>query len=491
MKKQLALFLPAALFLLCTGAPASEICTDRSPAAVAKILDIDPRQKTKHRTDRPNIVIIMVDDMGYADAGIYGGEVPTPNIDRIATNGVRFTAGYAASPICSPSRAGLMTGRQPNTIGYARNLITREENFHYGLALSEKTIADHFKEAGYITGFVGKWHLGGGEGYAPYDRGFDESFEPQKGAGGGGYYFEDYQKKIEHNLDHDLLSRMKSCKNDDKYLTDIVGLEATSFILRHRNEPFLLFLSPTAVHWPWEARKEGLMARLAYFRHPGYARYAYPSTPNNKKRAYLRMLMQLDEAIGHVLDAIDVLGLSENTLVWFFSDNGGTELSDNGILRGRKGRVFEGGIRVPFMVRWPGTIPAAVHDWPVTTLDVLPTSLAASGIHPEKQPPPLSGMNILPYLKKESSRPAVRDLYWRQSNKGKHKHFAMNSIRRGDWKLIIHTKHSVAYQSQSKLYNLEQDISEQKNLAATEPEKLRSLQQALTAWTDTLPAASW
>ena len=188
MKKQLALLLPAALFLLCTGAPASEICTDRSPAAVAKILDIDPRQKTKHRTDRPNIVIIMVDDMGYADAGIYGGEVPTPNIDRIATNGARFTAGYSASSICSPSRAGLMTGRQPNTIGYARNLIGKQ-NHQYGLPLSEKTIADHFKEAGYITGFVGKWHLGGTEEYAPYNRGFDESFESHKTHSGGGILF--------------------------------------------------------------------------------------------------------------------------------------------------------------------------------------------------------------------------------------------------------------------------------------------------------------
>ena len=267
------------------------------------------------------------------------------------------------------------------------------------------------------------------------------------------------------------------------------GLEATSFILRHRNEPFLLFLSPNAIHLPLRARKERLISRLAYYRHPGYARYAYPSTLNSNKRTFLRMLMQLDEAIGHVLDAIDVLSLSENTLVWFFSDNGGHLLSDNGILRGYKGSVFEGGIRVPFMVRWPGTIPAAVHDWPVTTLDVLPTSLAASGIHPEKQPPPLSGMNILPYLKKESSRPPVRDLYWRNQAKHKRKHFASNAIRRGDWKLIIHTQHSVAYQS--NLYNLEQDISEQKDLLQQEPEKLRSLQQALTAWTDTLPAASW
>jgi len=245
------------------------------------------------------------------------------------------------------------------------------------------------------------------------------------------------------------------------------------------------------------------MARLAYYRHPGYARYAYLNAFNRAKRAYLKMLMQLDESVGHVLDAIDLLGLSENTLVWFFSDNGGwlmkgalgdgvdLKLSNNGILRGYKGSLFEGGIRVPFMVRWPGTIPAAVHDWPVTMLDVLPTSLAASGVHPEKQPSPPSGMNILPYLKKGSAQPPVRDLYWRQQHKNEYKHFATNVLRRGNWKLTINTKHSVPEAHKTKLYNLEQDPSEQRNLAATEPEMLRSLQQALTAWIDTVPAALW
>ncbi len=465
--------------------PATTICTDRSPAAVANTLGIDlsadPKRKPRPRNDKPNVVIIIVDDLGYAGTSVYGGTgtVPTPNIDGIAAEGVKFTDGYAAAPVCSPSRAGLMTGRQPDTLGYANNLINA--SYHqYGLPLSAKTMADYFKEIGYITGMVGKWHLGDAEEYIPDKRGFDEyAF--------GRLLFIPYwgRYSIQHNLDQSILDYMESCKDEDKHLTDIQSLEATSFILRHRDKPFLLYFSTDAVHSPYLPKPENLMAHLAYWRHPGYVRHAF----NWEKLAYLRMLMHLDEAIGRVLDTIDLLGLSENTLVWFFSDNGGPkETASNGELRSAKGALYEGGIRVPFLVRWPGTIPTVVHEWPITTLDVLPTSLAAAGFDSQNSSlsdMDLSGMNMLPYLQNKDQHPPVRNLYWNREFKRKRKLLGQAALRRGDWKLITRYRHSAIYKTE--LYNLKQDISEQQDLSLEEPEILTRLFKQTEAWVNALP----
>ena len=475
------------LLLSYTNAFASTICTDRSPASVAKTLGVDLKQRPQRRTDKPNVVIIIVDDMGYGDLGTYGGDDITPNMDNIAAGGVKFTSGYAASSICSPSRAGLMTGKQPNTLGYARNIIGDQYHHTVGLPLSEKTIADYFKKAGYVTGMIGKWHLGGTEGYLPHDRGFDEYLRRLYVPGSTEAYYmkRPFKKSVAHNIDQSLLSHMESCTDDEKYLTDLQSLEATSFILRHKDEPFLLYFSTDAVHVPVQPRKESLMSRLAYYRYPDYARHVF----DRKKRQYLRMLMQLDEAVGHVLGTIDSLGLSEDTMIWFFSDNGGSRLhANNGNLRGGKGAFYEGGLRVPFMVRWPGTIPPAIYDWPITMLDVLPTSLAAIGAYPENNSFSLSGRNVLSHIIQKST-PPVHDLYWRVQHKGDHINKDSVAVRRNDWKLIVHSNRSIPWKSE--LYNLRQDLSEKNNLIEKEPEIFQSLKKKMTAWTATLPEALW
>ena len=472
------------------------ICDDHSPAAVAETLDIDLGQSAPRRSGKPNVIIINVDDLGYADVGAYGGKIPTPNIDRIAAEGARFNSGYAASSICSPSRAGLMSGKQPNTLGYANNLYEHWHP-HQGLPLSEKTLADYFKEAGYVTGIVGKWHLGFGEKHQPLHRGFDEAIGPI--AHDSYNYYLEGPPPTPAGADpgRDVWSRMGPCKDNDKYLTDVQGMEATAFILRHRDEPFLMYFSPIAVHSPYHPRQENLLTRLAYYRLPGYARHVL----DRPRRYYLRMLMQLDEAIGHILDTLDLLGLSENTLVWFFSDNGGAErVTDNRPLRSIKGDIYEGGIRVPFMVRWPGVISPAVYDGVISALDVLPTSIAAAGSRSILSSS-LDGMNVLPYLKQGKNIPP-RTLYWRNhwirvpftDIDLNHSHSA---IRKGEWKLISWSVRPAPYNDvqpepyKYELYNLQRDVSESENLVAKHPEIFISLRKDLGEWIKSLPNLQW
>ena len=475
------------LAVLCLPyADASELCTDRSPAAVARALGIDLDRKAPRRTGKPNVLIIFVDDMGYADLSIYGGKTPTPNIDKLALSGTRFTAGYAASPICSPSRAGLMTGRQPDTLGYPSNFYHTVS----GLPLSAKTIADYFNESGYATGFVGKWHLGNSAKYAPENRGFDEYFtfhcHGHHNVDGrhcfGGYYFEKYKEFIRHNVGQNMLERMKGCKSDEKYLTDVEGLEATSFILRHKDEPFLLYLATNAVHSPIEGKKVETDNSSAY-------------SPTGRDWHYSQMLRHLDEAVGHVMATLNLTGLAENTLVWFFSDNGGDLFweADNGVLRGGKGMVYEGGIRVPFMVRWSGTIPRATRKWPISTLDVLPTSLAAAGIYPGNVSS-LSGTNMLPYLGNQGAQPPpsvlVRDLVWSMGGGRKDDFTKAIALRRGDWKLVIEANNKL-FTYGAQLYNLKHDLSEQNNLADQKPEIMQAMRETIIKWNNALPDNRW
>ncbi len=475
-----SLFLLTALSLSCGDVSALEICTDHSPAAVANVLRINIEEKPRHRNDRPNIVVILVDDMGHGDLSIYAGDIPTPNIDRLAEEGARFTDGYSASPLCSPSRGGLMTGKQPASIKHFYNFV---DQFKHGLSLAEKTMADYFKEIGYVTGIVGKWHLGSSDKHTPDNRGFDEYFYdrhqnvhhnvhhiPGKFHH---YQSESYVSRFEHNLNPSILSIMGPCDRENKYLTDMEGLEASAFILRNRNRPFFLYLSTAAPHAPHYPRQESLMKRLSYYRIPGYARKIF----DRPQRQYYRMLIQLDEAIGRVVETIDQSGLSENTLIWFLSDNGGwtwgdnLAASDSGALKGKKGTLYEGGIRVPFIARWTGVIPPAIHEWPIISLDILPTSLAAAKGSPEiSEFSHLHGVNMLPYLR-EKSPPPDRDLYWRirytpdrsrSITKPDNIYMTRSAIRSGQWKLISHTIQGKALKHE--LYDLQNDIAERNNL---------------------------
>ena len=476
-KHHTVFFLIASLLLPCHQAIAVEVCTDRSPAAVARTLGIDsnPRDTYRDANNKPNVIIILVDDMGYGDLSIYGDGPPTPNIDRISQEGAKFTDGYSASPLCSPSRAALMTGKWPDTIGHTFNM---HDSLKYGLPLLEKTMADYFKEMGYVTGIIGKWHLGMQKGYTPDDRGFDEYFYNHHASGWDDvkFYPNEYTKMLRYNSKPSLWDMMKPCSDKDKHLTDVQGLEATSFILRHKNEPFFLYLSTSAPHWPatTQLRKESIAKRMSYYSIPAYAKNIF----NSHKQSYFQVIIQLDEMVGHILDTLDMLDLSKNTLVWFLSDNGQTRESSS--LRGTKGTVYEGGIRVPFMVRWKETIPPAVHKWPISSVDILPSLLAIASPEKDFSHLHLSGDNMLPYLKSETLLPPYRDLYWK-TEAGVRNGSSVLAIRSGKWKLVSHL-HQLNIPYQHELYDLQHDISEQKNLFAKTPQIFISLWGKLEAW---------
>ncbi len=322
---------------------------------------------------KPNILLIVGDDMGYGDVGFHGcKDIPTPNLDALAAAGVRFTNGYVSGPYCSPTRAGLLTGRYQQRFGHEFNPGTGKD----GLPLTETTLADRLKAAGYVTGIVGKWHLGNLPAMHPQQRGFDEFF----GFLGGSHSY---------LTTGGILRGTQPVKEMD-YTTDAFGREAQAFIAKHKTEPWFLYLAFNAVHTPMQATD----GRLAKF----------PNIADPRRRTYDAMMLAMDEAIGGVRKKLLESGQEENTLVCFISDNGGptmkgttTNGSSNAPLRGSKRTTLEGGIRVPFIVSWKGKLKPGVFDQPAIQLDLTATALAAAGvtIQPEWQ---LDGVNLLPYL---------------------------------------------------------------------------------------------
>lgn len=412
--------------------------------------------------DRPNIIVIVGDDMGYADLGVQGSsEIPTPHLDALAAAGVRFTHGYVSGPYCSPTRAGLLTGRYQTRFGHEFN-----PNGANGLPLSETTLAQRMKSAGYVTGLVGKWHLGSEPEQRPLERGFDEFF----GFLGGAH---DYFPK-----DGPDLMRGEQRVDESEYLTDALAREAVDFVERHRESPFFLYLAFNAVHTPMQADD----ARLEKF--AGIA--------NKRRRTYAAMMSAMDDAVGEVLAKVAEAGLEENTLVFFFSDNGGPTMqgvtvngSDNTPLRGSKRTTLEGGVRVPFFVKWPGRIPAGqTYDRAVIQLDVAPTVLAAAGVAVDPAWK-FEGVDLLPHLAGQPGAAPHDALYWRFGDQ-----FA---IRQGDWKLVAYDAAADGGQgaTPAKLYNLADDIGEQHDLSAEQPEKVRELQAAWDAWNKQNVPAKW
>jgi arylsulfatase A-like enzyme len=415
---------------------------------------------------KPNIIVILADDLGYADLGCQGSkDVISPHMDSLAANGVRCTAGYVSAPQCCPSRAGLMTGRYQNRFGYETNDETKKG----GLPPGERTMADRLKAAGYVTGMVGKWHLGDGENRRPYQRGFDEAFWHAN----GGVLFPDKKTGFIGNL-----HRGAEPVREKAYSTDAFGREAAAFIERHQREPFFLYVAFVPPHWPMEAKPE----HLSQFAH----------VPDLHRRTMLGMMASLDENVGRVLTKLRETKLEENTLIFFLSDNGGAtgkprrqpdavfqygqNASKNDPCRGVKGELLEGGIRVPFLVQWKGRLPAGkTYDQPVISLDILPTALAAAGA--ETQPDwKLDGTDLLPFLKGEKESAPHDALYWRfrfPSTKPAESRWA---IRQGDWKLV---KNGTAPVS---LYHLPTDIGETRDLAAEQRKRVARLKQAYQAW---------
>lgn len=414
----------------------------------------------------PNIIVILADDLGYADLGCQGSkDVVSPHMDSLAANGVRCTAGYVSAPQCCPSRAGLMTGRYQNRFGFETNDQTKNG----GLPASERTMADRLKAAGYVTGMVGKWHLGDGENRRPYQRGFDEAFWHPN----GGVLFPDKKTGFIGNL-----YRGAEPVREKEYSTDAFGREAAAFIERHQREPFFLYVAFVPPHWPMEAKPE----HLAQFAH----------IPDLHRRTMLGMMASLDENVGRVLTKLRETKLEENTLIFFLSDNGGAtgkprqqpdaafqygqNASKNDPCRGVKGDLLEGGIRVPFLVQWKGRIPAGkTYDLPVISLDILPTALASAGV--EVQPDwKLDGVNLLPFFTGEKATAPHDTLYWRFRMPPGQPELYRWGIRQGDWKLVKNDREPVA------LYDLATDIGETKNLAAGQPGRVAAMKSAYDQW---------
>ncbi len=404
---------------------------------------------------KPNILVIVGDDMGYNDIGFHKcPDIPTPNLDALAAAGVRFTNGYVSGPYCSPTRAGLLTGRYQTRFGHEFN----SGGAGGGLPVTETTLADHLKTAGYATGAIGKWHLGASQLMHPQKRGFDEFF----GFLGGSHSYFDAGG---------ILRGTEPIKELD-YTTDAFGREAVAFIDRHKAAPWFLYLAFNAVHTPMHATDD----RVAKF----------PNVEDKRRRTYDAMMLAMDEALGKVRAKLTDAGLEKDTLVTFMSDNGGPTMvgvtvngSRNDPLRGSKRTTLEGGVRVPFVVAWPGHVKPGVFEKPAIQLDLHATALAAAGVgaKPEWK---LEGVNLLPFLSGEKSGAPHDALYWRFGEQ--------MAIRAGDFKLVRYDSNADTNTGRhepvtvAKLYNLASDIHEDKDLIATLPDKAKELQAKWDEW---------
>jgi arylsulfatase A-like enzyme len=418
---------------------------------------------------RPNVVVFFMDDLGYADLRIDGAkDARTPNLDRLAREGVRLTQCYAAAPVCTPTRAAFMTGRYQHRIGLEDVLSPSKKNLDQGLPSSEPSLPRAMKDAGYATGLFGKWHLGTRPEFLPNRHGFDEFF----GFLGGAL---DYYSHLGENGKHDLFENDQPVQLKG-YLTDEITARTVSFIERHAAEPFFVDVAYNATHWPFQP--PGLTEM------PGHP----PGSPPEVVRAwaaegtrddYVRMLERADEGIGRILAAIDRLGLRKNTLVIFASDNGGEWLSRMGPLFHRKGSLWEGGLRVPCILRWPAQLPTGhTSAQAAITMDLTATILAAAGV-PESTSHPLDGVSLIPFLQKKS-RPVDRTFFWLGPQAGS----PDKAIRDGRWKYIAESPLFPGL-----LFDVQTDPGERIELGARHPGVLKRLRAKLAEWESTIRPA--
>lgn len=399
---------------------------------------------------RPNIVIIVADDQGYADASFqqyHPAEISTPAIDQLASQGMVFTNGYSSAYVCAPTRAGLLTGRYQQRFGFYRARDSRA-----GMPLNEKTLAQYLKEENYTTGVFGKWHIGLDYEYRPLQRGFDE-FYGFLGHGAHSYF----DLTCNSGDKHGCIYRNNDIINDEGYLTDVLAEESVKFIGAHAKDdnPFLLYLPFNAVHWPLEAPEEDV------------ARY---NTGNGDRDIMLGMLYRMDHAIERVVNKLKETGQYENTLLIYFSDNGGAAKisANNAPLRDYKQSTYEGGIRVPFIISWPEQISPGESEEPVISLDILPTIFEAIG-KPLPTDRILDGKSLIPVLRGTQDGPLHNQLFW-DGDEGKW------SVREGDFKLV-HTKSGAL-----ELYNLKADIGESENIISSNQVIAGRLESAYNKW---------
>jgi arylsulfatase A-like enzyme len=425
--------------------------------AAAICVCVLPPSSPAQEARRPNIVVIVADDLGYGDLSCQGAkDIETPRIDSLAKTGIRCTNGYVSGPYCSPTRAGLLTGRYQNRFGHEFNPgPPTAASAGIGLALSETTLADRLKKAGYSTGMVGKWHLGHAEKFHPLRRGFDSFF----GFLGGAHSYFPMAGGNDPILDGTKPA------DEQGYLTDAFGREAVEFIERNKTQPFFLYLTFNAVHTPMQA-PESVKERVA-------------GIENERRRTYAGMLLSMDDAIGKVLDKLTEAKLEESTLIFFISDNGGPQVngSTNGPLNGQKAQTLEGGIRVPFFVRWTGTLVPGTYDPPVIQLDIHATALAAAGI-PVTPEMKLDGVDLLPHLTGKAKSSPHDTLFWRFGEQ--------MAIRHGNMKLVKSRGDSVA-----RLFDLQKDIGETTNLAEQHPDTVQQMQAMWSTWSATLAEPAW
>ena len=421
----------------------------------------------------PNLIVVVTDVQGYGDVGFNGcKDIPTPNLDSIAVNGVHFPNGYVSYPVCSPSRAGLLTGRYEQRFGHERNPQFQPENPQSGLPLTETTIADALGKVGYQSGIIGKWHLGAHPDLHPLKRGFNEFFGH---LGGGHRYFPEEltlqntsQAKSEADSYRLWIMRDHTPVKTTQYLTDEFSDEAVRFVEKHKDAPFFLYLAYNAPHSPLQADAKYL-AR-------------FPDIKNVKRRTYAAMVSAVDDGVGRVLGKLRELDLEGDTMVVYLSDNGGPAEngSNNGPLRGGKGSPWEGGVRVPFAAQWPGHIPKGmVYQHPVISLDIFAT-IAAQAKVPVDPARPLDGVDLMPYLTGGKAGAPHEAIYLRMFDKGAY------AVWSAGFKLVIPAKGGGP-----ELYDLTKDASEKNSLAVSNPDKLGTLEKLRTAWDSQLIAPAF
>jgi len=416
-----------------------------------------------HAAEKPNFIVILTDDQGYADVGFNGSDdIITPNIDRIASEGTKFTNGYVSYAVCGPSRAGLLTGRYQGRFGFGRNPIIDPTDEISGMPLEEQMISEVLKPVGYTSSIIGKWHMGTHEKFRPNKRGFDHFYGFL--SGGHKYFPKDLTIDTIENAKEDWSwYKTKIMENNkrveiDEYLTDEFSNEAVNFIEREQDKPFFLYLAYNAPHTPLQASKEYL-DRNTHIK-------------DMERRTYAAMVTAVDDGVGRILAKLDELGIDDKTMVIFLSDNGGARNkgSNNGELRGFKGGYFEGGIHVPFAVRWPGKVPAGqVYQNPVSSLDILGT-FAGITQAPIAKERPLDGVNLMPFITGIDKGIPHDVLFWRAFDQG------TLATRRGNSKAINSDREG------NHLFNLAKDLSENNNLLSDNKEKYQQHMQEMKTW---------
>ncbi len=436
-------------------------------------------QQASDQPRRPNVIILLADDLGYCDTGLYGcQDIPTPNINSIGSNGVVFTDAYVSAPVCSPSRAGLITGRYQQRFGFEFNAgpLTRAlRQPEMGLPLTEITLADAMKNAGYKTGMVGKWHLGMREKFRPNQRGFEEYFGFLFG---GNTYINPNGEGVKSagsvvgeggpawpRNEHNPMIRNNTPVDEDAYLTDAFARESVAFIERHKGEPFFLYVPFNAPHTPLQATKK-YTDRFADIK-------------DENRQIYVAMVSALDDAVGAILHKLRELDLEKDTLVVFASDNGCatyTGACTNDPLRFGKLTHLEGGLRVPFAMQYPAQLKAGtVYEKPISSLDLFPTAVQLAGGEMPKDRT-YDGVDLLPYLTGKNDAMPHDVLCWRNSPN--------SAIRTGDWKMFMASDHVW-------LFDLSKDIGEQRNLAEQHPDIVEQLKKEFAEWESQLKQPMW